>query len=396
LDAVEKHDGYVYFCVDDATLFFDYTDADGNLQRKQINSKDAETLVGKTLEELKAEFSSQSDWNQNDSNALNYVKNRTHYIKETTEIILPEMVIEAEEDGNTYIDLADSISRISGDGRLYIVTIDDISYRCNSWDSVGEPRIGDSRLLGSYHIDYATHPEDVPFLIDYYEEMGGWFPGEDVEITVYSGITLVAAPGSHTIKIEEVTGSEYVPLDEKFIPDTIARIADVQPKNLIVKYQEGSTTKVTHNSIQIADAADAGVEVKFFDGLEYLSLLEYSREQYFAVFYADYYDSSNILNIKYVLVDNTNSIMMADTSRHNVAFKTDLDKKQDKITGSSGQYAQFNSSGKLVGAALDLTEAKEYTDTKIADLVNSARLITLEEIDEICGGAIQYAEDVMF
>ena len=56
LDAVEKHDGYIYFCVDDATLFFDYVDTDGNLQRKQINAKDAETLVGKTIDELKAEL----------------------------------------------------------------------------------------------------------------------------------------------------------------------------------------------------------------------------------------------------------------------------------------------------------------------------------------------------
>ena len=53
LDSVEKHDGYVYFCIDDATLFFDYTDADGTLQRKQINAKDAETLTGMSLDEIK-------------------------------------------------------------------------------------------------------------------------------------------------------------------------------------------------------------------------------------------------------------------------------------------------------------------------------------------------------
>ena len=49
LNAVEKHDGYVYFCVDDATLFFDYTDADGNLQRKQINAKEAENILGYSI-----------------------------------------------------------------------------------------------------------------------------------------------------------------------------------------------------------------------------------------------------------------------------------------------------------------------------------------------------------
>lgn len=46
LEAVEKHDGYVYFCVDDGSLFFDYKDADGVLHRKQINAKEAESLLG--------------------------------------------------------------------------------------------------------------------------------------------------------------------------------------------------------------------------------------------------------------------------------------------------------------------------------------------------------------
>lgn len=53
LDATEKHDGYVYFCIDDGSLFFDYVDSDGNLQRKQISAKDAETIMGKSLDELK-------------------------------------------------------------------------------------------------------------------------------------------------------------------------------------------------------------------------------------------------------------------------------------------------------------------------------------------------------
>lgn len=45
LDAVEKHDGYAYFCTDDGSFHIDYTDENGNLQRKQINAKDAETLI---------------------------------------------------------------------------------------------------------------------------------------------------------------------------------------------------------------------------------------------------------------------------------------------------------------------------------------------------------------
>lgn len=38
LDTVDKHDGYIYFCTDDGSLFFDFIDADGNLQRKQVSA----------------------------------------------------------------------------------------------------------------------------------------------------------------------------------------------------------------------------------------------------------------------------------------------------------------------------------------------------------------------
>lgn len=59
LDAQPLTDGYAYFCVDDGTFHIDYADADGILHRKQINAKDCETIMGISLEELKAEISAQ-------------------------------------------------------------------------------------------------------------------------------------------------------------------------------------------------------------------------------------------------------------------------------------------------------------------------------------------------
>ena len=37
LDIQPLHDGYAYFCTDDGSFHIDYTDAEGNLQRKQIS-----------------------------------------------------------------------------------------------------------------------------------------------------------------------------------------------------------------------------------------------------------------------------------------------------------------------------------------------------------------------
>lgn len=107
LDTVEKHDGYVYFCTDDGTLFFDYVDSDDNLQRKQISAKDAETLTGLTLDEIKEYVSVQSDWAQNNESATDYIKNRTHYEEETIEDVEYVININGEHDiplelGQTY------------------------------------------------------------------------------------------------------------------------------------------------------------------------------------------------------------------------------------------------------------------------------------------------------
>lgn len=38
LDSQAKQAGYAWFCVDDGSFHIDYVDADGNLQRKQINA----------------------------------------------------------------------------------------------------------------------------------------------------------------------------------------------------------------------------------------------------------------------------------------------------------------------------------------------------------------------
>ena len=47
LDAQEKRAGYAWFCTDDGTFYIDYEDADGNLQRKQINESDLNAINDK-------------------------------------------------------------------------------------------------------------------------------------------------------------------------------------------------------------------------------------------------------------------------------------------------------------------------------------------------------------
>ena len=73
LDTIEKHDGYIYFCVDDGSLFFDYVDSNGTLQRKQINAKEAESLLGYSITDTLNSNSNEIPTSDAVMNAINSV-----------------------------------------------------------------------------------------------------------------------------------------------------------------------------------------------------------------------------------------------------------------------------------------------------------------------------------
>ena len=47
-----KTNGYCWYTTDDSLFYIDYEDEDGELQRKAINAKDAETLTGASLSNI--------------------------------------------------------------------------------------------------------------------------------------------------------------------------------------------------------------------------------------------------------------------------------------------------------------------------------------------------------
>lgn len=162
----EMHDGYAYFCSDSAAFFIDFLDYDGNLQRKQLNAKDAETLSGASLATIlrsseveiptsKAVFDAleakqnkltgaqgqivgfdsngdlvatdpvQSDWSVNDESNPAYVKNRPFYTSKPEEVIF-------EWDGDTE-GLESVVESESSNGSLtqsiiYYKVLDDVSW----------------------------------------------------------------------------------------------------------------------------------------------------------------------------------------------------------------------------------------------------------------------------
>lgn len=182
-----------------------------------------------------------SDWEQNDSTQLNYIKNRTHYDNSTITEIVPSRI---EWTGFNMI--SDYLYGRSGNGTVsitagstYKVDWDGTEYELvcqvfNNWVYVGNV---------NYLSD--TTGGDIPFVI-----------GLDTE----SGDILIATESSelsHHIGFYEVF-PDIKQLDEKFIPDTIARVSDTptEASDFGIYVQDVEPTDAVDGDIWIDTAND--------------------------------------------------------------------------------------------------------------------------------------------
>ena len=192
--------------------------------------------------------SAKADWNQNDESAIDYIYNRTHWVEveeETAEFLSETVITEVEADaqGRSF----SAISELNNtwfiiDNNTFIVTFDGVQYRCPAWNYNGNDYFGNANLLDSEFLESTTelnqYKSDAPFLFEsifYSEEETDPFWGETTynewfEFNIYIQATEVGA--THTLKIEYVNSenSTYHTLDEKYIPDTIARKSDIKGK----------------------------------------------------------------------------------------------------------------------------------------------------------------------
>ncbi|MBQ5824898.1 MAG: hypothetical protein IIW48_08835 [Clostridia bacterium] len=202
------HDGYAYFCVDDGSFHIDYTDADGNLQRKQLNAKDAETLTGMTLEEIRKSIS----WND--------LTDKPFY--ETTEYIevanIANCLFGNSGANDQYI--RDRGIRLTlKDDTTYIVRIGGNEYTVRSYKATvhsqelvvigGEPESHGRCMKSDSSYPFSMYSTSTGTLVAIWRETN----------VVEGTVTL-----SFTIHEEQ----EVVkPLDPKFLPSEIARTSDV-------------------------------------------------------------------------------------------------------------------------------------------------------------------------
>ena len=156
---------------------------------------------------------STADWNQNNPNADNYIKNRTHWEEKATKeenfMIARELDL-SEEGYREWIDIPMLTA-----GQNYIVNWNGERYECLAKiDSYGE-----TVYLGNPHLGewYENAPSSEPFFI-------ATFPGQYWSM-------ICCEPGIYTIEILLPAGRTIVhKLDKKFvdIPENLATTDDVE------------------------------------------------------------------------------------------------------------------------------------------------------------------------
>lgn len=222
-------------------------DVDENYNYERIKMGDGVTNVN----ELPF-ISPQADWNQNDENAPDYVKNRTHYDNVLAQVVYdgdysPPLVNEPGSNGIYGMDRIISYAFVS-DAEMPFD---------GPFTTDGDKEVGDSvievrsqkglrvRGIGEITVDrvwaYMTEAGETNENLKPLYSMPVWIvvPHEGfqsdtllfgtrlmVKITK-PGVYVVAGMAGADIAATTLTCGETVPLDEKYIPDTIARKSDI-------------------------------------------------------------------------------------------------------------------------------------------------------------------------
>jgi hypothetical protein len=167
------------------------------------------------IEENRAELderisNSKADWNQNNPEADNYVRNRTHWEEESEVVSVPETTLNFTATGYDGFQKLNDFDFIVGE--TYIVTYDSVDYECIAYIATGPgtPSVGDGAIAGAGN-DGSN--------------------GEPFFITDFGGIVMgVNATGTHTVKIVRKVTTVH-PLDAKYLPDDASIQSDWNEAN---------------------------------------------------------------------------------------------------------------------------------------------------------------------
>lgn len=437
------------------------------LEQEKIVKLDDKFIPDSIPRNLDIPFLAAPDWAANE-NESGFIKNRTHYEK-NGETYLTETIVNVED--SLFVELPSPNKNIV-EGETYEVILNGEKFVCVAWKA---PDQEETVFLGNGEsVGYPDQGEDVSFYFDYYASDSSFY--------------LNAAEGDYTVCIN--APSTLVQLDEKYIPDTIARVEDIPEAsipNWNSEYNEkGYIIGRTHYEGLVSTETCTVVSEEVLSSYQVESLFENSRlydgdivrvvfngEIYYCKYNNDIasfgnlniLDSSNEDTGEPFVVQKYNSLLRKGSMKTresipvNVLFELmkpgikQLDEKfipttiartssveevatnLETLSNSLATVATTGDYNDLINAPTDLATTS-YVDTKVSELVDSSPetlntlnelakalgedpnfattvstqigeirneldahtsdVISIDEIDAICGGAISLASEEVF
>lgn len=161
VNALPFVDDAVKATVDDALS----TTSINPVQNKVVSTAigNLEILVGEVsvAEQISAAIENinipQSDWNQNDSTASDYVKNRTHWAENIPTVFVDNQTLSFTAQSETMYMHSSAIAYEFSIGNMFRVIWDGVDYNCLCFEYQGVPVIGNINIVGAQD-DNATEP----------------------------------------------------------------------------------------------------------------------------------------------------------------------------------------------------------------------------------------------
>lgn len=195
----------------------------------------------------------QPDWNQNDSTAADYVKNRPFYTGNPVETVLIEERTVAFVDGSGGFQSTFEATA----GETYKVSLDGTVYECTCVNFNNLLAIGNLSIMG------AGSDTGEPFCIFVSN-------GQGIEIITAD------ASASHTLSISGFA-QEVVKIDEKYLPDTIATKSEVEVAQTVAdKNKETLLQMLTYVSTFTFDKQTSGRDTFVFNGVNYYKISDFN------------------------------------------------------------------------------------------------------------------------
>lgn len=310
--------------------------------------------------------STQADWNESDSNAAGYVKNRTHYGLQNPEISIPYDAGSPYGQSNYYYDLVSKdgqyihVHRYNAFGldEWYKLFVDRYDYSMSD-DTPPSPGLAFVEVASKFHINSCGYPYEV------------WYDTGTIGIEEYDNTQCVYDIYNELVPAEKVLDPRYLPMNvitegvksgvSEEIDSKLASLVDSAPETLNTLNELADALGDDPN-FATTMATEIGKKVDKVDG-KVLSTNDFTNE------YKNQIDShnfgdNNTLNVETIGVLGDNNIIGCKAYR---ILKYRVDEANNKT------YVQVDGNSEIVNIPVGtpVTLIFDETATRVANTVDS-------------------------